>query len=234
MLEQSRTWMPVETTRLRNRPSRWPSLHQASQGSVAWSAGQRERQLDKSSMWIPSPSCQRGVNSIRSVLLKKHDCFTNRLTIWRWYVCPPGARAWNNPNSRRLAKAKDASFVRAPSAYKAQGRSCRNTVRRIPGSVSRYLYVGWTITATHLFDVRFPVFDQGTRFFDHIADVLRVLVDGHGDLEWSHTERQVKPTQAQGLPRRLTSKDVAESVKLVRTDYDQGKDERFAKLNKCL
>lgn len=28
-----------------------------------------------------------------------------------------------------------------------------------PASVSRDLYVGWTITATHLFDIRFPVFD---------------------------------------------------------------------------
>lgn len=85
---------------------------------------------------------------------------------------------------------------------------------------------------THLFDVRFPVLDQGTRFFDHVANVSGVLVDSHGYLERSHTERQVKTTQAQRLLRRLTSKDVAESVELVRTDYDQGKVERFSGLNK--
>lgn len=45
------------------------------------------------------------------------------------------------------------------------------------------------VVRTHLFDVRFPVFDQGARFFDHIADVLRILVDSHGDLEWTNAER---------------------------------------------
>jgi hypothetical protein len=82
--------------------------------------------------------------------------------------------------------------------------------------------------ANHLFDIRFPVFDQGARFFDHVADVSGQLVDSHGDLEWSYSERQVKTTQAQGPLRRLTSKDVAESVELVRTDCDQGKVERFS------
>lgn len=72
-------------------------------------------------------------------------------------------------------------------------------IDRKAGSVSRNHYVGWTITATHLFDIRSPVFDQGTGLFDHIANVLRVLVDSHGDLERSYSERQVKTTQAQRL-----------------------------------
>jgi hypothetical protein len=55
------------------------------------------------------------------------------------------------------------------------------------------------VARTDLFHIRFPILDQGTGLFDHIANVLRILVDSHGDLEWSYSERQVKPNQTQGL-----------------------------------